>query len=415
MISNQPGFTFTPMNKTAEQLRLAASIIETGHPWGYRRVAGTKTKYESPLEVIVDGNFLIPLLATPPDNRPLHNPDNLTAEQVGAGWRLTVLEEHDEFYGGVTEYWSTGKWRTGWICKASVRVPLSIPWPEPAPPVDPYAELKAAHAAGRVIQSFNHKRDVWQDCPSPAFEGGTDYRIKPEPPFQLPPPPPGMQWHRTDGWTAEMLPQGYRPLTAGERLQKNSDSFKYLHDEVWEAVCGLDGMEPMDPTNCFYRTTRPLTFTHEGKTWTWHRLGDKMPCDGERKIEILCVDDSTAKGIAKIISWSGFCCPVGWRYADEPRFVALGPEDVPPGSVFKHHQWKESSFRYPKEVNEYGVHWTGDGTVNSQPHNTHKFSLSCARTAGSSTAPSPSPDAGTPPPGNLVTSQNHEHDHTQRY
>jgi len=39
-----------------------------------------------------------------------------------------------------------------------------------------------------VIQSFNHERNIWQDCPSPAFESGTEYRIKPND------SPPWIEW-----------------------------------------------------------------------------------------------------------------------------------------------------------------------------------------------------------------------------
>lgn len=48
---------------------------------------------------------------------------------------------------------------------------------------DPYAELKAAHAAGKVIQIAHHNLpDVWVDFPFPEFSAPPeDYRIKPEP------------------------------------------------------------------------------------------------------------------------------------------------------------------------------------------------------------------------------------------
>ncbi len=36
------------------------------------------------------------------------------------------------------------------------------------------------------------------------------------PPFQLPPPPPGMRWHREDGWKAEDVPPGSVLRGAGE-------------------------------------------------------------------------------------------------------------------------------------------------------------------------------------------------------
>ena len=53
----------------------------------------------------------------------------------------------------------------------------------PKPPLpDPYAELKAAHAAGKVIQFFDPISDSWLDAAEPSWTlRNDDYRIKPEP------------------------------------------------------------------------------------------------------------------------------------------------------------------------------------------------------------------------------------------
>jgi len=60
--------------------------------------------------------------------------------------------------------------------------------PEPTPPAqapavaaDPYAELKAAHAAGRAIQYQVFKEGSWIDCDEPGFYDDHNYRTKPEP------------------------------------------------------------------------------------------------------------------------------------------------------------------------------------------------------------------------------------------
>lgn len=116
-------------------------------------------------------------LATPPDGRPLHNPDNLTAEQVGVGYRLIVEGEKVPKSGA--QWWNCGSWSSStgdYVPRSNtVRLPLSVPWPEVKP--DPYAELKAAHAAGKVIQLRNAKRGrtEWKDddeaeATAPTFE-----------------------------------------------------------------------------------------------------------------------------------------------------------------------------------------------------------------------------------------------------
>ncbi len=51
--------------------------------------------------------------------------------------------------------------------------------PQP-PPLDPYAEIKAAHAAGKVIQHRFPGYLDWNDTSHPEFLRSREYRIKPE-------------------------------------------------------------------------------------------------------------------------------------------------------------------------------------------------------------------------------------------
>jgi hypothetical protein len=342
---------------TSQQLRLAADIIETGHSWHLYRAGHLydTSPFGSPQSYVAradapEGPFEIRLaLATPPDNRPLQNPDNLTAEQVGAGYRLTLKDE----WNPEQEYWhSTGVWKkpTHYSELDTFRLPLSTPWPEVSKP-DPYAELKAAHAAGKIIQCRQTIMNHWGDLKTPEWNAPMEYyRVKPD--YQLPPPPPGMKWHREDGWTEEMLPSGYRPLISKETEAQNDE---YYLEGRWDKTPAAG----MVVATIHTRTTRPLTFTHLGKTWTWHRPGDPMPCDRESKVEILCDDDSTAKSLAGTTCWDGFCCPVGWRYTKPPtKTVDLGPEDVPPGSVFRLKQ--HPSWFAPSSVIVGGVNFIGD-------------------------------------------------------
>lgn len=229
---------------------------------------------------------------------------------------------------------------------------------------DPYAELKAAHAAGKVIQAKAYGEWHDEDFTSCKMEDFSTHflRIKPEPPFQLPPPPPGMQWHRTDGWTADMLPQGYRPLCVDEPNDCRTDEYCCGTGDGWD-VQSPRSAKPQDSMG-FWRTTRPLVFTHEGKTWTYHRPGDPIPCDGESLVDCLCdnlgIPDDTK---AKIWTWEGNI--IGWRYADEPKPpVPLGPEDVLPGSVFRCLEWQKHGGYFTPSVHKSGVSWTsGEGTL----------------------------------------------------
>ena len=205
---------------------------------------------------------------------------------------------------------------------------------------DPYADLKVAYAAGKVIQACAY--GVWYDedftrCKMEGFSRNA-LRIKPAaPPFQLPPPPPGMQWHREDGWKDGMLEKGKRPLVKGETYQKGD---LYGTASNWEVVDGLAG-DSVDnwPNDDFSKTTRPLVFEHEGKSWTYHRPGDPRPCE-DRRIYILCKDgiDRENHVSPNDCRWSeeNTADIIGWRYAAPlTREVELGPEDVPPTTVLR--------------------------------------------------------------------------------
>jgi len=198
------------------------------------------------------------------------------------------------------------------------------------PQPDPYAKLKAAHKEGKVIQ--RRVADGWTDDTALEWNWTPDfYRIKPStPPFQLPPPPPGMSWHREDGWTAEMLPQGYRPVCFGEKTTRQS--CESMIQGLWYIQSSGTTVSESHRT-AFIRTRRPLTFTHLGQTWTYHRPGEPMPCDGETKV--FCVGGFLVSDqVRKVSDWYwgelGEQAILGWRYADtpSPKTVELGPEGI---------------------------------------------------------------------------------------
>lgn len=76
--------------------------------------------------------------------------------------------------------------------------------------------------------------------------------------WTLPPcPVEGRNWHREDGWTAEMLPDGYRPLMDGEIIQKG-DYFILGNEQDWDLVTKVSvGGTTASWSNLRFRTRRP--------------------------------------------------------------------------------------------------------------------------------------------------------------
>jgi hypothetical protein len=127
-------------------------------------------------------------LPPPPDGMKWHR-DDWTEEMLPEGWRPLLRGEPrvlgDEFLFDKYERSSE------WIDCSGPPVTLNSPdvnWchhrtKRPLPQPDPYAELKAAHAAGKVIQHNrgNGSYPNWCDVPDPEFSDRVStYRIKPE-------------------------------------------------------------------------------------------------------------------------------------------------------------------------------------------------------------------------------------------
>lgn len=126
--------------------------------------------------------------------------------------------------------------------------------------------------------SVESSPDVWRD-PSGEFEPlssiqlGHRIRIKP---WTLPPPPEGREWHYGERFTASDLPEGYRPLLAGEIVVEGDE---FDESTGWRQ-CAQTGF--------------PLTAQHGAKRRTKRPLPEPKP---------------------------------------DP--LPLGPEDVPPGSLIR--------------------------------------------------------------------------------
>lgn len=134
--------------------------------------------------------------------------------------------------------------------------------------VDPHAELKAAHAAGKVIQS-NYRLNP-EPCWVERFSGtpfepqeNCEYRIKPEwtladhmrrffPTWDE----ATMPLHRND-FTQDMLPDGWRPLLLEEIYVKDDEWIADDKPRKWSLSFGTSGNACWKEAS-FSRTRRPL-------------------------------------------------------------------------------------------------------------------------------------------------------------
>ena len=133
--------------------------------------------------------------------------------------------------------------------------------PLPQPPIDPYAELRQAHAAGKVIQ-FETSKDLWVVDRTGVFNHSPDrYRVKPwELSRHLPgfrPLEPGEEWHRGD-FTEGMLPEGWRPLLLGE--SEVGTELQYWCHGTWQLQATFGEAFETDWPR---RTRRPLPPTKQ--------------------------------------------------------------------------------------------------------------------------------------------------------
>ena len=85
------------------------------------------------------------------------------------------------------------------------------------------------------------------------------------------------------------------------------------------------------------------TFEAHGKTWTRHKPGDPMPCDGEAIVDILLRGNTLGSTLkAKNCYWdtnlASYAQIIGWRYADKPAWKLPEP---PAGKQWHRNDWTE--------------------------------------------------------------------------
>ena len=155
----------------------------------------------------------------------------------------------ESFYGS-TAGWSGGgsEERNRWEA-AALAVALEV---------DENYLCKLAFAEGKKIQQRLKGYLNWSYTDMPLWTSDCEYRIAPEPPWQLPAPPAGRQWHRTD-WTADMLPDGWRPLLAGEAITHKEQCRSQRIGAEWGPWM-TDGIGRKEDFH--FRTRRPLPPFH---------------------------------------------------------------------------------------------------------------------------------------------------------
>lgn len=187
--------------KQSEQLRLAADLLEDGGEWEFL------TREQSPRWAVADkGNSIIIAIGQGHEIRrkAFVLGDSINGFTLGEGqkWMVGDWERHEltpgerplikgekpvkgidscrTSSGGLWEVVNmVADWREHRIVESGCKIKTLRPLP-PVVPADPYAELKAAHARGEVIQWYQGA-DRWIDLANDPIwlHPVKDYRVKP--------------------------------------------------------------------------------------------------------------------------------------------------------------------------------------------------------------------------------------------
>ena len=135
--------------------------------------------------------------------------------------------------------------------------------------------------------------------------------------WRLPDPPAGRQWLFADKWTADMLPDGWRPLLKGEREQQGDETFLF---SGWDKVCKTETAPEhmMIPR----RTRRPLPPEVDplAEVKAAHKAG--------KAVEYMCILNKQWRLLPPPPMWSQDVSE--YRIKPEPRVVPWTRETCPP-------------------------------------------------------------------------------------
>jgi len=151
----------------------------------------------------------------------------------------------------------------------------------------PDSEKKGQWIEGAKFLSFentwrNYQNRIGIDSEFGCRANCGDRIIIPKPIWRLPSPPPNQSWHRTDGWTEEMLPDGWRPLLEGETIEMGEEGDEMdVGSGKWSYQRAVAN-RPAKATDYRWRTRRPLPQPAEQvvnvTAPTWHNP-ENVPAD----------------------------------------------------------------------------------------------------------------------------------------
>jgi uncharacterized protein YodC (DUF2158 family) len=149
---------------------------------------------------------------------------------------------------------------------SAASIPASTPVSQPPGLAEAFTDEQlqsAIDAAWEAVKDDPEKSAVYEAraflAALPAQPGHCVEADQKAQPWTLPAPPPGRRWHRED-WTADMLPDGYRPLLEGEAWLRG-DEIRRTRSTRWDVAgqIGFDVIgEPATKKTSHCRTRRPL-------------------------------------------------------------------------------------------------------------------------------------------------------------
>ena len=369
------------MSNTKEQaqLELALAIMKAGHPF---LTADKETPfswwYESgtAYDAIAKGKIIRPTFIQAPLGEKLHNPMNLSAEQVGVGYRLiSEYEQKNDIHKDKADIWfTTACLGIGWHKAntnlsanfgASIRVPSSCPFAKkPMEKLCCEIFITELPPTKEMTLDLSALDDLFTtSMPLSDFLAQLELE-EPTENYE-----PDAQDQNPEGITPDKIPDGYRFATKYETDNNiYQDKSKYFgFGNVWKRFKSSTmrenyGVSIVVPITCEKITKKPEWVLPEppaGKKWQRQDFteadlppGYRPFLDGEKHEA-----DDEMLSFGSPQTWTKYSVmqknkeyPDGHAYSSSnktrtkrplpPQFKHLDPKDIIPGSVLRRDDWK---------------------------------------------------------------------------